>query len=132
AEKPSLARVDGAPRFDVIEVHGPRPEALAAGMLTSIFLFASFTLLFQANTPSNAPAQLSEGSGSEVLPPDGSNDFAAQAVVIDPDARHKLIAAIALNLRQLYFDRAIGQQLADALLVHDKHVKCVSLGTGVD
>ena len=28
---PSLARIDSAPRFDIIDVHGPRPEALAAG-----------------------------------------------------------------------------------------------------
>ena len=34
------ARIDGAPRFDIIEVHGPRPEALAAGMLTSMLMFA--------------------------------------------------------------------------------------------
>ena len=51
---PLLARIDGTPRFDIIEVHGPRPEALAAGMLTSMLLFASFTLLFQPKTLPNA------------------------------------------------------------------------------
>jgi len=52
--------------------------------------------------------------------------------VTDPEARHKLIAAIALNLRQLYFDRAIGQQLADAVLVHEKKGEYESLDTGAD
>ncbi len=131
AGEPSLVRIDSAPRFDVIEVHGPRPEALAAGMLTSILLFASFTLLFQAHTPLNTPAQFSEGSGSGSEAPAGDvDDFAPHAVTSDPDARHKLIAAIALNLKQLYFDRGIGQQLADALLAHDRSGEYDSLDTG--
>ena len=131
AGRPSLARIDGAPRFDIIDVHGPRPEALAVGMLTSILLFASFTLLFQAKAPSKVPAQFSDGSGSE-MPAGDSDDFDLQAVVTDPEARHKLIAAIASNLRQLYFDRAIGQQLADAVLVHQKNGEYESLDTGTD
>ena len=133
AARPSLVRIDGAPRFDIIEVHGLRPEALAAGILTSILLFASFTLLFQATEPTKTPAQLSEGPGSEVPVPAGDADeFDPRAVVTDPEARHKLIAAIALNLRQLYFDRAIGQQLADAVLVHEKKGEYESLDTGAD
>ena len=52
--KPLLAPIDGPPRFDIIDVHGPRPEALAAGMLTSILMFASFTLLFQPKPLPNA------------------------------------------------------------------------------
>jgi hypothetical protein len=127
----ALARIDDAPRFDIIEVHGPRPEALAAGVLTSILLFASFTLLFQPRALSNPPAQLGEGSGSEV-PPGDSDDFDLQAVATDPAARHKLIAAIALNLKQLYFDRAIGQQLADALLAHHRNGDYESLDMPAD
>src|SRR5574341_803124 len=38
-DQPLLGRIDAAPRFDIIEVHGPRPEALAAGMLTSMLMF---------------------------------------------------------------------------------------------
>jgi len=128
---PSLAPIDGAPRFDIIEGHGPRPEALAAGMLTSILLFASFTQLFDAKAPSKLPAQFSEGSGSEI-PAGDSDDFDPQAVATDPEARHKLLAAIALNLRQLYFDRAKGQQLADAVQVHQKNGEYESLDTGTE
>lgn len=129
--KPSLARIDDAPRFDIIEQRGPRPEALAAGVLTSILLFASFTLLFQARSLSNVPVQLSEGSGGEVpagLPGDIA-PFAA-AVRTDPKALHKLVAAIALNLRQFYFDRAVGRQLSDAILVRHRNGEYASLDTG--
>ena len=31
AARPSLVRIDGAPRFDIIEVHGLRPEAWPQG-----------------------------------------------------------------------------------------------------
>jgi hypothetical protein len=129
--EPLLTRVDGAPRFDIIEVHGPRPEALAAGMVMSILMFAGFTLLFQPRVMPNATVQFGEASGSE-MPGAGTNDSAQPAVVTDPAARHKLIAAIAANLRQLYFDRAIGQQLADALLDHDRNGEYASLDMGTD
>ena len=64
--KPSLGRIDAPPRFDIIEIHGPRLEALAAGMLTSMLMFASFTLLFQPSALPNTPAQLGGGLGSEM------------------------------------------------------------------
>lgn len=116
---PLIVRTDGAPRFDVIEAHGPRPEALAAGLLMSILLFASFTLLFQPKAPPDAPLAVRDGGGS-AAPAADPKDSAPEAVTTDPQARHKLIAAIAANLKQYYVDRAIGQQLADALLASDK------------
>lgn len=129
--KPLLARIDGAPRFDIIEVHRPRSEALAAGMLTSILMFASFTLLFQPKALPNAPAQLGKGPGSGI-PGADSHDSAQQAASTDPEAHHKLIAAIAANLKQLYVDRAIGQRLADALLAYDKNGEYESLDMSAD
>jgi hypothetical protein len=126
-----LARVDGAPRFDVIDVHGPRPKALAAGMLTSIFMFATFTLSFQPKALPNALTHLRKGSGSGI-PGADSHDSAQQAVATDPETHHKLIAAIAANLKQLYVDRAIGQRLADALLAHDKNGDYESLDMGAN
>jgi hypothetical protein len=125
------ARLDGATRFDIIEVHGPRPEALAAGMLTSLLMFASFTLLFQPRALPHAPAQLGKGSGPGI-PGADSHDSAPQAVATDPEAHHKLIAAIAANLKQLYVDRAIGQRLADALLAYDKNGAYESLDMAAD
>jgi hypothetical protein len=124
--KPLLARIDGAPRFDIIDVHRPRSEALAAGMLTSILTFASFTLLFQPKALPKAPAQLGKGSGSGI-PGADSHDSMQPAVATDPEAHHKLIAAIAANLKQLFVDRAIGQRLADALLTYDKNGEYESL-----
>ena len=55
--------VDGGPRFDFLGPHRPRPEALAAGTLTSMLMLASFTLLFQPRVFPPAPLQLGEGSG---------------------------------------------------------------------
>src|SRR5579872_1808393 len=128
--KPLLARIDAGPRFDIIEVRGPRSEALVAGLLTSILMFASFTLLLQPTALPNAPTQPgNRGSGSE-MPGANSNDSAQQAVGTDPDGHHKLIVAIAANLNQLYVDRAIGQQLADALLAYNMKGEYESLDMG--
>src|SRR5687767_10186688 len=88
--KPVLTRIDGAPRFDIIEDHGPRPEALAAGMLISILMFASFLLLFQFTAPPNATVQLGGGSGSE-MPGAGSNESARPAIATVPDEHHELV-----------------------------------------
>lgn len=131
AATPSIARVDGAPRLDIIEIQGPRPEALAAGLLTSIVLFASFALLFQARAIPNAPARLGEGSPSNT-PAADSTDPAQQVVVAGPAAHHRLVAAIAANLKQFYVDRAIGQELADALVARDKNGAYDSLDAGED
>jgi hypothetical protein len=109
----------------------PRSETLAAGMLTSILMFASFMLLLQPKALPNAPAQLRKGSGPGI-PGADSHHSAQQAVATDPEAHHKLIAAIAANLKQLYVDRAIGQQLADALLASDKKGEYESLDMGAD
>jgi hypothetical protein len=128
---PLVARFDGAPRFDIIEVHGPRPEALAAGMLTSMLLFASFTLLFQPKTLPNRPAQLGEGSGVET-PGADSNDSGQVTVVPDSEGHRELVAAVAANLKQFYVDRAIGQQLAEDLLAHHQKGDYNSLDLGPD
>ena len=123
---PLVARMDGTPRFDIIEVHGPHPAALAAGMLTSMLMFASFTLLFQPTAHPPRLAQVGEGSGIET-PGADVDDSALLTVVPNSDGQHELVAAIAANLRQFYYDRAIGQQLAEALLVHDRQREYESL-----
>ena len=119
---------DGGPRFQMIEVSTRRPEWFAAGMVTSALMFASFTVLFQPTEYPNAPAQLGEGSGGG---PEGfpSKDDQQQAVA-GGDDRHALIAAIAANLQQRYYDRAIGRQLADAILAFEKDGRYDKVATG--
>src|ERR1043165_1549606 len=119
---------DGAPRFQMIEQTPRRPEWFAAGMMTSALLFASFTVLFHPTEFPNAPAQLGEGSGGG---PEGfpSKEDQQQGVV-GGDDRHALVAAIAANLQQRYFDRAIGRQLADAILAFDKNGRYDKVATG--
>ena len=131
SSKPLLAHIDGPPRFDVIHMHRPRPAALAVGMLTTILMFAAFTLLLQLEALPNAPAHLGKRSGF-AMPGAGSNRSARQVTAANPEARHKLIAAIAANLKQRYVDRAIGQQLADALLARDKKGEYESLDMGTN
>jgi hypothetical protein len=128
AAKPSLAQVDGAPRFDIIAVRGPRPEALAVGLFTSIVMFAIFTLSFQPTVSRSAPAHVGKASAS--AKPGAGPNHSAQAPVAEPEARHALIAAIAGNLKHLYVDHAIGQRLADALLAHDKNGDYLSFDMG--
>jgi hypothetical protein len=122
ASEPLLAPVDGPPRFDVIDVHRPSPVALAVGMVVSILMFTVLTQLFQ-DKPLTAVAFLSErfwGKG----PGAGSNHSAQQqpqqAIAGDREARHKLVAAIAANLKERYHDRTIGQHLSDAILAQDE------------
>jgi len=123
-----LARVDNTPRFDFIEPHRPRPQALMAGTLTSMLMFASFALLFQPRTFPSAPAQLGEGSGADPAAFDpGDSD---QPVAVSDGGGHSLIAMVAENLRQRYVDRAIGQQLADALLAFAKDGRYEPVFTG--
>jgi hypothetical protein len=124
-----LARVDSAPRFVIIEAHRPRPEALTAGMLTSMLMLACFALLFEPRTFPSAPAQVGEGSGADPAAFE-SSDSAQQVVASEAGGRHSLIAAVAENLRQRYVDRAIGQQLADALLAYEKNGRYESVSTG--
>jgi hypothetical protein len=71
--------------------------------------------------------------GMRGLPIGGDSKHSAQqAIATDPEAHHKLIAAIAANLKQRYHVRAIGQQLADALLAHDKRGDYESLDMGAN
>jgi hypothetical protein len=123
--EPVLARVDDAPRFDIIEVRGPRPAALAAGMLASILMFASFPLLFQPKTLENAPARIAGLFRSQ-------RSATTDSAAADGEARHKLIAAIAANLEQRYVDRVIGRKLADAVLARDKKGDYASLDVGAN
>src|SRR5690349_13749990 len=53
--RPSFAPIDGAPRFEIIDVRYARPETLAVALLASAVMFAAFTQLLQATALPNAP-----------------------------------------------------------------------------
>jgi hypothetical protein len=120
----------GRPMFHVIELSPRRPEWFAAGMMTSALMFASFAVLFHPSEFANTPLQAGEGSGGG---PEGfpSKDD-SQQVVAGGDDRHALIAAITNNLQQRYYDRAIGRQIADALLAFEKNGSYDKIATGPD
>lgn len=124
---------DGTPRFQMIELQPRRPEWYVAGMLSSMLMFASFTLLFQPQNFPNAPAQLGEGDGTgpDSDAPFDPNSPQQQPVIVDPAAeRRKIIEAVAATLQQRYVDRAIGQQLSNALLAQEKNRDFDSARTG--
>jgi hypothetical protein len=128
---PVLARTDGAPRFDILRPHRPRPEAIAAGTLTSMLMLASFALLFQPRVFPPAPAQLGEGSGGE---PTGfePGDADQQVIANGPGGGPTLVAAVAAKLKERYVDPAIGQQLANALLAFEKDGRYESIRNDVE
>jgi hypothetical protein len=101
-------------------------------------MFAGFTRLLQPKALPNPPARLSQRSGSEVPGVDSKRSAQhaiatdPETIATDPETRHELIAALAANLKQLYVDRAIGQQLADALLAHDRNRDYESLDMGAN
>jgi len=111
---PVLARSDGTPRFDILRPHRPRPEALAAGTLTSMLMLVSFALLFQPRVFPPAPAQLGEGSGGE--PAGFAASDSEQRVVVGGSGDPSIVDMVAATLKERYYDVAIGQQLAGALL----------------
>ena len=124
----ALTRIDGTPRFDILTPHRPRPEAIAAGTLTSMLMLASFALLLQPRVFPPAPAQLGEGSGGE--PAGFESDGSEQQVVVGGSGGPPLVALVAATLKDRYFDDAIGQQLANALLAFEKNGRYRSIGSG--
>ena len=124
---PVLARTDGMPRFDILKPHRPRPEAIVAGTFTSTLMLVSFALLFQPRVFPPAPAQIGEGSGGE--PAGFESGDSEQQVVASASAGPSVVDLVAAKLRERYYDFAIGQQLADALLAFDKDGHYRALGS---
>ena len=109
------------PSFHLIEATGPKPESLAAGLLTSMLMFAVFSLLFQPKEFTESPARVSEGPGSASdAAATNPSDAPDHIIVLASDTRATLIASVAAHLKEHYFDREDGWQLAVAVLAHQK------------
>jgi hypothetical protein len=83
-------------------------------------MFAAFPLLFQARAFANASAYFEKLSQAD-KPASPAQPAQPVAVTLDPEARRKLVAAIAANIAERYVNRAIGKRLADLILAHDKN-----------
>jgi hypothetical protein len=127
---PVLAHADGGPRFDFIEPHRPRPQAMAAGTITSMAMLVTFGLLFEPRVFPPAPAQLGEGTGEPRGFEAAESGDQPQVVGNGADIRHALVSMIAASIRDQYFDTTIGSQLADALLAFDQQGRYERIGTG--
>ena len=93
-----------------------------------MLMLASFALLFQPRVFPPAPAQLGEGSGGE--PAGFESAGSEQQAVVGGSAGPPLVALVAAKLKDRYFDYAIGQQLADALLAFEKNGRYRSIASG--
>lgn len=123
---------DGTPRFHIIESRGPRPQSIAAGMMTSFLMWASFTLLFQPAPIADGTAQLSGGSGADASADPGGDEEERPVTIDISEARRAIIDAVATHVMDRYFDRAIGQKLGNALLTYAKNGAYESVGIGED
>ena len=128
APAPMLTAAAGSdvrvPSFHIIEQHGPRPAALAAGMFASMLMFASFAALVQARYFADGPARLgdiSDGEPSSDLTGDESDDSTGPDGAGDSDPRRLLVRAVANKLKEHYVDRIIGDKLAGAVLTADRN-----------
>jgi hypothetical protein len=136
--RPALAAApelrDGTPRFHIIESHGPRPQSIAAGMMTSFVMWATFSLLFQPAQIAEGPAQLGIGNGADAsFDPGGDEDEDEKQVAIDISAaRRQIIEAVATTLKERYFDAVIGHKLGNALLTYAKNGAYENVGVGED
>ena len=143
ASTPLLAPIDGPPRFDIIDAHRPNPLALAVGVVVTILMFAAFTQLFREQALAKGAAFFSEGpwrsgpggagakhSAQQQQPQQQQPQEQQQAGAGDREARHSLVAAIAASLKERYYDRSIGQHLADAILAQEKRGTYDSLDLG--
>jgi hypothetical protein len=99
------------PAFIMLESEMPRPESLFLGFLASLFLIIAIIPFghFLARRP--VPH----------LPPRSVFQVAAQAPSQLTSAdRHRLIQAVATNVREYYFDKQVAQSTASALFAHEQ------------
>ncbi|MBY0497523.1 MAG: S41 family peptidase [Cyanobacteria bacterium] len=135
--KPALATAaemrDGAPRFTFIEPKPLHPQWRAAGMMTSMVMFASFTLLFQAREFAEGPAQLTAGSAGAASSDSGGDDDDAAPAAVDISAlRREIVESVADHLKKRYYDPDQGSRLGNAILTYAKNGAYDHLGVGND
>lgn len=119
------------PSFVILEPRPPRPQALAAGLVTSTLMFAAFSQMFYPVSPENWGIRFLVPSLFESSP-DQSSGTAGPPSEITSSDRHTLIETVAANLKQHYFDPAVGRQLAEALLDHERKGDYDALAVGPD
>lgn len=129
---PVQAKAYGAPRFEFIEPHRPRPQAMLAGTLASSLMLVSFALLFEARVFPPAPLHVGEGSGADARGFEDAASTDQNVVVAGAAARHDIIGKVAESIRTGYFDSTTAQQLANALLAFEKNGSYESIGTGAE
>ena len=119
------------PSFVILEPRPPRPQALAAGLVTSTLMFAAFSQMFYPVSPENWGIRFLVPSLFESSPDQSSGSATPSSEITSAD-RHTLIETVAANLKQHYYDPAVGRRLAEALLDHERKGDYNALAVGPD
>jgi len=107
---PAAARAV-APAFLMLEGELLRAESLHLGVVVSLFLIVAVIPIGHLLTRTSAA----------YLRPEIAMQVAAQATPqLAAGDRHRLIEAVAANVRQYYFDKQVAQTTVSALLAHEQ------------
>lgn len=120
--RPSISAGSGGasvPSFQVLELRGPRPEAVVAGLLLSSVMVAAFTRMIPLQH-GDVLTTLESLVGRRPARFQSSHLSASAPDSVDAAVRHKVIAAVAADLEH-YVNPAIARRLADAVLTHERN-----------
>jgi hypothetical protein len=128
---------DGTPSLFVLGDESPRFGSLIMGGALTLAALSMFSILInhvEARRSLSVSTVQRSRAGEErpsvagrSLPPtaddreDGARvSKAGQLIALDADERHRVIGAVVANLRQHYVDPEVAQNVAEALLAHEK------------
>ena len=129
-----LRPLNGVPAFYVLQNESPRAGALlCGGVLSAIALTTCWFSLSYSKSPSHSPSlqvgnarNSAESSQMQPAPPprgdtgSAADRSFAQNNRLDQAEQKRIIAGIVANLKEHYVDRHAAQEIADALLGHEK------------
>jgi len=124
----SAPGVAGLPSFQVLEGESLRPGALVFGSLLSVAAFGVCLFLInhaRTHRPLTPPWSLFQNSASRFVADDTQRPVKQstplEAVAeLNAAERNRVIAAVAANLKEHYFDADTARKMADRVLEHER------------
>jgi hypothetical protein len=126
---------DDAPYLFLLEDHSLKFGSLFLGGMLTLTALSVFSVLFAHAgvrrlpgfgiiQPQSLGEANSSAAGRALAPPAANKTRASkvgQAPALDAAERHRLIGAVATNLRQHYVNPEVARKMAEALLAHEKN-----------
>lgn len=109
------------PAFVTLEGEAPRAQSLFLGVVVSLFLIFAAIPIGRA-LPSMPATHLRLRTAMQVAAP--------SAPQLTSAGRHRLVEAVAANVRQHYFDKQVAQTTASSLLAHEHAGDYTSVSDG--